>query len=126
MAEYDGSPNKDSTGTQRGLPQRQMEQDAPVDPGTGAQRAGAASSGTDASRGTPEGMARTGGSAANENRHAGGERDVQAGQEGDRAAATLDNLREGYGGSSGSRQGRSTDAGESARDVARRQGENDA
>ena len=122
MAEYDGSPNKDGTDSQRGLQQRQDA--AAADPGAGAVQPG--TSGTDASRGTPEGMARTGGSAASENRQARGERDVQAGQEGDRASATLDNLREGYGGPSGSRQGRETDAGQSARDVAERQGEKDA
>jgi hypothetical protein len=93
-----------------------------------------AQSGTDAARGTASNMARQRGDASQENRQSptsgegegGKERDTQAGQEGDRAAAALDNNREGFGGPSGSRQGRSTPTGDSAREVARRQGEDDA
>ena len=46
------------------------------------------------------------------------DRDTAAGQEADRAGAALDNQREGYG-----RSMKHSDAGDSARDVARRQGE---
>lgn len=114
MAEYDGTSNPQSGRVPRNPPREGAQDNVPATGG-----------GTDAERGTPQGMARTGGSGATDNRRAQGE-DVQAGQEGDRAAATLDNQREGYGGPSGSRQGRSTDVGESARDVARRNGQDDA
>jgi hypothetical protein len=51
--------------------------------------------------------------------------DTAAGQEGDRAGAALDNQREGYGGPAGGRSMKHSDAGDSAREVARRQGGKD-
>jgi len=105
MAEYDGSPQKDSPGTQRG--QRNA---VPARPGASP----------DASTAPGDAVAQTGRDPAKPERP-----DVQAGQEGDRAAAAIDNQREGYGGPSGSRQGRSTGVAEGASEVARRQGESD-
>jgi hypothetical protein len=53
------------------------------------------------------------------------DRDTAAGQEADRAGAALDNQREGYGGATGGRSMKRSEAGDSAREVARRQDEKD-
>jgi hypothetical protein len=52
-------------------------------------------------------------------------RDKAASQEAHRASAALDNQREGYGGPTGGRSMKHSEAGDSAREVARRQGEHD-